>query len=66
MPTSSTPSVVLEEVAGNGLLHRRIFLTGGVALIGAGGLTVLSAGSAAAADPPDIPTWMRAPGAMMN
>jgi sulfane dehydrogenase subunit SoxC len=66
MSSSSPPSVSLEEVAGNGLLHRRIFLTQGVALIGAGGLTVLSAGSAAAADPPAIPPWMRAPGAGMS
>jgi sulfane dehydrogenase subunit SoxC len=66
MPSWSTPSASFEEVAGNGLLHRRIFLTQGVALIGAGGLTVLSAGSAAAADPPDVPPWMRVPGAGMS
>jgi sulfane dehydrogenase subunit SoxC len=66
MPSSSTPNVPLEEVAGNGLLHRRLFLTQGIALIGGGGLTVLSAGSATAADPPGIPPWMRAPGAGMS
>jgi sulfane dehydrogenase subunit SoxC len=66
MSTPSTPSALLEQVAGNGLLHRRIFLTHGVALVSAGGLSVLSAGSAAAADPPDIPRWMRAPGAGMS
>ncbi len=66
MPSSSRPSIPLEEVAGNGLLHRRVFLTQGAALLGAGGLTVLSAGSAAAADPPDLPSWMRAPGAAMS
>jgi sulfane dehydrogenase subunit SoxC len=66
MPSSSPSGVPLEEVAGNGLLHRRIFLSQGVALIGAGGLTVLSAGSAAATEPPDIPPWMRAPGAGMS
>ena len=65
MPSSSAPSISLEEVAGNGLLHRRIFLTQGVALIGAGGL-VLSARSAPAAEPPDVPAWMRAPGAGMS
>lgn len=65
MPSSSAPNISLEEVAGNGLLHRRIFLAQGVALIGAGGL-VLSARSALAADPPDIPAWMRAPGAGMS
>ena len=66
MPSSNTPNVPPEEVAGNGLLHRRIFLTQGIALIGAGGLTVLSAGSAAAADPPGIPPWTLAPGAGMS
>jgi sulfane dehydrogenase subunit SoxC len=66
MSSSSTPGASLEHVAGNGLLHRRIFLTQGVALVSAGGLTVLSAESAAAADPPDIPSWMRAPGAGMS
>jgi Oxidoreductase molybdopterin binding domain len=66
MSSSSTPSASLEHVAGNGLLHRRIFLTQAVALVSAGGLTVLSAGSAAVADPPDIPPWMRAPGAGMS
>src|SRR5262245_62587984 len=66
MPSSSTPNVPLEEVAGNGLLHRRLFLTQGIALIGAGGLTVLPAASAAAPDPPSIPPWMRAPGAGMS
>jgi len=66
MPSSSTPRTSLEEVAGNGLLHRRIFLTQGAGLIAAGGFTVLSERSAAAADPPDVPPWMRAPGAGMS
>ena len=66
MSSSSTPNVPLEEVAGNGLLHRRLFLTQGIALIGAGGLTVLPAGPAAAGDPPGIPPWMRTPGAGMS
>jgi sulfane dehydrogenase subunit SoxC len=66
MPGSSPPRISPEEVAGNGLLHRRIFLTQGVALMGAGSLTAVSAGPAAAADPPDVPPWMRAPGAGMS
>jgi sulfane dehydrogenase subunit SoxC len=66
MSTPNTPSASVEEVAGNGLLHRRIFLTQGAALVGAGGLTMLSAGAAAAADPPDVPPSMRAPGAGMS
>ena len=38
MPTPSTAQAPLEEIAGNGLLHRRAFLTHGMALIGAAGL----------------------------
>jgi sulfane dehydrogenase subunit SoxC len=56
----------LEEVAGNGLLHRRLFLTQGAALMGAGGLGFLSARPAAGAVPPDIPQWMKAPGEGMR
>jgi sulfane dehydrogenase subunit SoxC len=66
MPTSRTPTSPIEEVAGNGLLHRRIFLTQGVALIGAGGFTALSTRPVSAADPPNVPPWMRAPGAGMS
>jgi sulfane dehydrogenase subunit SoxC len=55
----------LEAVAGNGLLHRRLFLTGGAALLGAGGLGLMTARPAAAA-PPELPGWMRAPGAALS
>ena len=55
---------ILEPVAGNGLLHRRLFLTGSAALAGAG-LTLLTARPAGAA-PPDVPPWMRVPGAGMS
>ena len=55
----------LERVAGNGLLHRRLFLRQGAALLGAAGVTVLTARSAQAA-PPDLPAWMQAPGAPMS
>lgn len=51
----------LEQVAGNGLLHRRMFMTGGAALVGAAGLGLMTARPAAAA-PPDMADWMRAPG----
>lgn len=51
----------LEDVAGNGLLHRRMFMTGGAALVGAAGLGLMTARPAAAA-PPDLADWMRAPG----
>lgn len=54
----------LEVVAGNGLLHRRVFLTQSAALIG-GGLTLLSA-QPARAEPLAIPPWMKAPGAHMS
>jgi sulfane dehydrogenase subunit SoxC len=45
----------LESVAGNGLLHHRLFLTGGAAVAG---LTFMTARAA----PPDLPAWMKTPG----
>jgi sulfane dehydrogenase subunit SoxC len=65
MAKSGKPKVELEEVAGNGLLHRRIFLTQGATILGAGGLAVLAPGPAAAQSP-EVPAWMRAPGAGMS
>jgi sulfane dehydrogenase subunit SoxC len=59
-----TASQLLEPVAGNGLLHRRLFLTGGAALVGAAGLEFMTARAAAA--PPDVPAWMKTPGAGMS
>ena len=55
----------LEPVAGNGLLHRRLFLTGGAALAGAAGVQFLTPHAAAAA-PPEVPPWMKVPGAGMS
>ena len=52
---------MLEQVAGNGLLHRRLFLTQSAALLGAGA-TLLSARPAHAA-PLDVPPWSKTPGA---
>jgi sulfane dehydrogenase subunit SoxC len=49
----------LEPVAGNGLLHRRLFLTSGAAVAG---LTFMTARAA----PPDVPPWMKAPGIGMR
>lgn len=46
-----------ELVAGNGLLHRRLFLKGGAAVLGAGSLGLMTAARAK-----DLPPWMRAPG----
>lgn len=48
-----------DQVAGNGLLHRRLFLTGGAAALGGG---LLVARPAAALDPQSFPATMRAPG----
>jgi sulfane dehydrogenase subunit SoxC len=55
----------LDVVAGNGLLHRRWFLTQGAALVGAGGLGLMSA-RPVGAEPLDVPAWMKAPGAHMS
>ncbi len=53
------------EIAGNGLLDRRIFLTR-AALLGAGALVVTGARAADAADPPGTPPWMQGPGAALS
>ncbi len=58
-------SDVLEPAAGNGLLHRRLFLKNGVAAMGAAGLQFMTAKTAAAA-PPEVPPWMQVPGAGMS
>jgi sulfane dehydrogenase subunit SoxC len=50
-----------ELVAGSGLLHRRMFLTGSAAAIGAGGI-VDQAGAA----PLPVESWMKIPGAPFN
>ncbi len=63
MPKPILPDSELEQVAGNGLLHRRIFLTHGAALIGAGSLGLLAARPAASQQ---IQPWMRAPGLGMS
>lgn len=54
----------LLPVAGNGLLHRRLFLRGGAGLLGA--LALLEARPARADGPPDVPPWMKAPGEGMR
>jgi sulfane dehydrogenase subunit SoxC len=59
--TMNNTKDMLEQVAGNGLLHRRLFLTQSAALLGAGA-TLLSARSAHAA-PLDVPSWSKTPGA---
>jgi sulfane dehydrogenase subunit SoxC len=63
MPSSTTPRLRHEHVAGNGLLHRRVFLTHGLGAMGVGCLTALPTGRAAGSD---IPPWMRVPGTGMS
>ena len=54
----------VKEVAGNGLLHRRMFLSGGASVLGSMGL--LSA-LPASADPLEIPQSMKAlPGPVLE
>jgi sulfane dehydrogenase subunit SoxC len=55
-----------EAIAGNGLFDRRCFLRQGIGLLGAGGLAAVSSVSAAVADLPDTPSWMRFPGAALS
>ncbi len=55
--TTDTQRDRLEPVAGNGLLHRRLFLTGGAAA----GAALLTARAASAA-PLDVPASMKTPG----
>jgi sulfane dehydrogenase subunit SoxC len=58
--TKPTTLASLEPVAGNGLLHRRLFLQGGAAALA--GATLLTARAA----PPEVPAWMKTPGAGMR
>jgi sulfane dehydrogenase subunit SoxC len=58
--TKPTALDSLEQVAGNGLLHRRLFLQGGAAALA--GATLLTARAA----PPDVPAWMKTPGVGMR
>jgi sulfane dehydrogenase subunit SoxC len=60
---SSPPSSAAEPAAGNGLLDRRIFLSTGLAGLGAaGGLALGSPGAARAVGPPETPPWTQYPG----
>ncbi len=54
------PNSALEPVAGNGLLHRRLFLTQGAAVLGTG-VALLTARNASAA-PLEVPATMKTPG----
>ena len=60
---SSPAGPPAEPAAGNGLLDRRIFLSSGLAALGAaGGLALGSPGAARAAGPPETPPWTQYPG----
>ena len=61
MATRLDSDTAAEIVAGNGLLHRRLFLARGAALLG-GGAGLMSA----QADPLQIPPWTKAPGTHMS
>lgn len=56
--------IELEQAAGNGLLHRRLFLTRGATL--AAGLPFLTARPAAAQEALTVPEWTKVPGAGMR
>ncbi len=58
--TKPTALDSLEQVAGNGLLHRRLFLQGGAGALA--GATLLTARAA----PPEVPPSMKAPGTPMR
>ncbi|HEY5624816.1 MAG TPA: sulfite dehydrogenase [Gammaproteobacteria bacterium] len=60
-PEVSAPE--LEQVAGNGLLHRRLFLTGGAAMFSAGSLGLMSARPAGAQG---IDPWLQRPGGALS
>ena len=53
--TNKSDIEAAEVVAGNGLLHRRLFLATGATLLG-GGLSLLTARPAGAA-PLEVPPW---------
>jgi len=63
MKSNDDTSKQIEDVAGNGLVHRRLFLSGGAAMLGSIGLLSAMPGKAA---PLEIPPWMKAPGAHMS
>jgi len=56
----------LETVAGNGLLHRRMFLTQSAAMLGAGSLGLMIPDPAAAQSGTSLPLLPKTPGAPMS
>ena len=65
MPISKSKNLE-ETVAGNGLLHRRVFLAQGAALLGVGSANLLVARPVHGQTTQNLPPWMRAPGESMR
>lgn len=65
MPISKSKNLE-EAVAGNGLLHRRVFLAQGAALLGVGSANLLVARPVHGQTTQNLPPWMRAPGESMR
>jgi sulfane dehydrogenase subunit SoxC len=63
MSSPEIPEDAHEQVAGNGLLHRRLFLTQGAALLSAGSLGLMTARPAAAQN---LDPWLRTPGLALS
>jgi sulfane dehydrogenase subunit SoxC len=63
MKSDKPETAPAEYSAGNGLLHRRLFVSGGLGLIGGAGLMTAAP---TRAEPLTIPPWMQAPGAHMS
>ena len=66
MPNMKSKHESLESVAGNGLLHRRLFLTQGVALMSAGSLGLLTPAPASAQSASGMPARTKTPGAPLS
>jgi sulfane dehydrogenase subunit SoxC len=64
MADESISDLSTEVVAGNGLLHRRLFLAQGAVLLG-GGASLMTA-RPVSAEPLNVPPWMKTPGTHMS
>ncbi len=61
-PNEVTPFADAEPVAANGLLHRRMFLSGGAFFAGAASLSGLLSAQPASAQMATVPDWRKEPG----
>ena len=66
MSDTRSDATPMEAVAGNGLLHRRVFLAKGGTILGAGALGLMTPLPAPGQSPPEIPRWTKSPGAGMS